>query len=72
MHRAPPAAAAMYEPVKPSGYGIAVFTAIVAAQSFLSLSVHFGSDNLFSMMVPHTAPPPAPCHCPHHRAPLTE
>ena len=46
----------MYEPVKPSGYGIAVFTALVTTQSFLSLSVHFGSDNLFSMMVPHAVP----------------
>ena len=63
MHRAPPAAAAMYEPVKPSGYGIAVFTALVAMQSFLSLSVHFGSDNLFSMMVtPHPATDHATAH----------
>jgi hypothetical protein len=50
-NHAPAALAAMFEPVKPSGYGIAVFAALVTTQSFLSLSVHFGSDNLFSMMV---------------------
>tara|TARA_X000000368_G_scaffold57437_1_gene40694 strand:- start:1891 stop:2031 length:141 start_codon:yes stop_codon:yes gene_type:complete len=42
----------MFTPVKTSASGVAIFTALVATQSLLSLSVHFGSDNLFSMMVP--------------------
>lgn len=41
----------MFAPANISASSVAIFAALTVTQSFLSLSVHFGIDNLFSMMV---------------------